>query len=72
MSGTKKFGRVHEVARELGLPASWLKREAEAGRLPHIRAGASIVLNIEAVAQLVAERVAAPVSQQPDGNGGVK
>jgi hypothetical protein len=44
------------VARRLGVPATWLRAEAEAGRLPHLRAGARILMDLELIREIVAER----------------
>ncbi|HYE60702.1 MAG TPA: hypothetical protein VD997_01790 [Phycisphaerales bacterium] len=39
METPEKFVTLMELARKTGLPAAWLRREAEAGRLPSIMAG---------------------------------
>ena len=39
METAEKFVSLSELARKTGLPAAWLRREAEAGRLPSIMAG---------------------------------
>jgi len=35
----KTFVPVRHAAAELGVPLAWLKREAEAGRIPAVQAG---------------------------------
>ena len=44
------------LARELNLPPAWLKAEASAGRLPHLRVGKRLRFNREPVARALAER----------------
>ncbi len=51
-----KLLTVHELAERTGLPAAWLRREADAGRLPCIRAGRLRVFDLEAVLKALAER----------------
>jgi hypothetical protein len=45
------------------LPAAWLKREADAGRLPHIRAGRLRMFNLAAVMQALADRQESKVAR---------
>lgn len=44
------------VARRLRVPVAWLKTEAEAGRIPHLKAGKQILLVPEVVQKVLAER----------------
>jgi len=46
------------AAKRLGVPASWLRREAEVGSIPSLRAGRQILINVSAVADILAERAA--------------
>ncbi len=50
------FISLQRLAQRLGLPAAWLKSEAEAGRIPSLRAGRRLVFNSEAVEQTLIER----------------
>jgi excisionase family DNA binding protein len=43
------FEPVKIAASRIGIPASWLKSEAEAGRLPAIRVGKRLLFNVEQV-----------------------
>ncbi len=52
------------AARCVRVPAKWLRTEAEAGRLPHIRAGSALLFDPEAVERIVFERL-----RQADGKG---
>lgn len=52
----KKYLRVEELARVTRLPAAWLKREADAGRLPCIRAGQRRMFSLAAVLKALADR----------------
>jgi hypothetical protein len=51
-----KYLRVEELARATRLPAAWLKREADQGRLPCIRAGRLRMFDLAAVLKALAER----------------
>lgn len=44
-----KLQRPSDLARDLGVSADWIRREAAAGRIPHIKAGDTILLNRKAV-----------------------
>ena len=50
------FISLQELAQSLGLPAAWLKTEAEAGRIPCLRAGRRLLFNAEVVEQTLMER----------------
>lgn len=43
------FITLQSLAQRLGLPAAWLKSEAEAGRIPSLRAGRRLAFNHEQV-----------------------
>ena len=47
-----------ELARALNLPESWIKAEANAGRIPHLRIGKRYRFNSETVIRALAERAA--------------
>ena len=46
------------LAKYLGVPAAWLRAEAEQGRLPCINAGGVLLFNLRAVKRALAERAA--------------
>ncbi len=50
------FIPLQSLAQRLGLPAAWLKAEADAGRIPSLRAGRRIVFSAEAVEAVLLER----------------
>jgi hypothetical protein len=52
------FRPLRTVARQLGVPSAWLKAEAEAGRVPVLRAGRRFLFNPEAVQQILLKRTA--------------
>lgn len=54
---------LRELARHLRLSASWLKAEANAGRIPSLKAGNRRLFNVEAVRRTLAHRAA-------EGDGG--
>ncbi|MHC4947206.1 MAG: hypothetical protein ACYTG1_02945 [Planctomycetota bacterium] len=50
------FINLQQLARRLGLPMAWLRAEAEAGRLPCLRAGRRLMFNITEVEDALARR----------------
>ena len=50
------FVSVRNGATELGLPAAWLKSEAEADRIPCLRVGRRLFVNTDAVASALMQR----------------
>jgi hypothetical protein len=57
------------LARRIGVPAAWLKREADAGRLPCLRAGSRYLFDRRVVERELLRRAAKP---QPSDRGGVQ
>jgi hypothetical protein len=45
------------MARRLRVPASWLRAEAEAGRLPHLRAGNALLFDPNVVERMLLDRL---------------
>jgi hypothetical protein len=62
MSDTKLL-TLNELAERTGLPAAWLKREADAARLPCIRAGRRRMFDPAAVMKALADRQESGVSR---------
>ena len=52
---SKTFIPLHALSRRLGLPAAWIKAEAEAGRIPSLRAGRRLMFNPDAVERILIE-----------------
>ena len=44
------------MARRLGVETKWLRREAEVGILPHVKAGKTLLFNPDVVEQILVER----------------
>lgn len=44
------------MARRVMVPLEWLRREAEANRVPHLRAGRQFLFHPQAVERVLAER----------------
>jgi len=44
------------TARLLSVPSAWLRAEADAGRLPHLRAGSKYLFDVVTVERLLLER----------------
>lgn len=53
---TARLQPLGTVARALGVPSSWLRGEADARRLPCIRAGRTIIFDVPTVERLLLER----------------
>lgn len=58
-----KLVRLPKLSDRTGLPISWLKREADAGRLPYIRVGRARMFDPAAVLKAVADRQGGEVSR---------
>lgn len=48
------------MARRLRVPATWLRLEAEAGRIPHLRAGSTLLFDPETVERTIRDRLREP------------
>jgi hypothetical protein len=46
------------LAKRLRLPTAWLRAEAEAERIPSLRAGRRLLFNVEAVERVLLDRAA--------------
>lgn len=46
------------MARVAGVPSAWLRREADAGRIPSLRAGGVYLFHRDAVLRVLADRAA--------------
>ena len=55
---TQSFVSLRQAAYRLGVAVTWLKAEAEAGRVPALRAGNRLLFNIEAVEASLMQRAA--------------
>lgn len=58
MSNPSNIATARTVARKLRVPEKWIRDEAAAGRLPHIKAGSGYLFNIDAVIQCLSKRAA--------------
>jgi len=59
------------LSRALAVPARWLKAEADAGRLPHLKAGSQYLFDEEAVRQELLRRASGSRrSRAADHEGG--
>lgn len=59
-----KYISLKELARQTGLPNAWLRREADAGRLPCIKAGRVRMFDPEAVKVALARLQEREVSRE--------
>ena len=55
---SRELVTLHGLAKQLRLPAVWLKAEVEAGRIPVLRAGRRLLFNSEAVERVLLDRAA--------------
>lgn len=55
----KKFESLQVTAHRLGVPATWLKVEAEAGRVPHLKVSRRLLFNVDTVERVLLERTEA-------------
>jgi hypothetical protein len=51
-----KLLTLNQLADATGLPLAWLRREADAGRLPCLLAGRRRMFDLDAVLKVLAER----------------
>ena len=64
----KTFISLHQMSQRVGLPAAWLKSEAESGRIPCLHAGRRLMFNPEAVERILIDRA----RRRAGGGKGVK
>lgn len=55
------------MARRLRVTCKWLRAEAEAGRIPHLRAGRVLLFDPDAVERIVLERLRAAEAEVARG-----
>jgi len=53
------------MARRLRVPVKWLRSEAEAGRIPHLKADRVLLFDPETVEQLLIERAKRDAAEVP-------
>ena len=63
MNEPQKLLPVGPAARKLRVPVMWLRNEAEAGRVPHLRAGKQFLFNLEVVERLLIARASTTTEQ---------
>lgn len=56
MKDEDKLIPLPAMARRLRVPAKWLRAEAEAGRVPHLRADRALLFDPETVQRILLER----------------
>lgn len=65
---TNSLYTVRELATKLRLPVGWLKTEAQASRIPHLRVGRKLLFNLRAVEQALSERAVTGSQPNPTDN----
>lgn len=58
MENTNHLLPIGPMARRLRVPVKWLREQAEASRVPHLRAGSRLLFNAEAVERVLLDRAA--------------
>lgn len=58
MEHETKLLPLPHAARRLRVPAKWLREEAEAGRIPHLKAGGRLMLHLPTVEKVLLRRAA--------------
>jgi hypothetical protein len=53
---------LSQTARLLHVPSDWLRAEAEAGRVPHLKAGKALLFDVDTVERILIERARQPVA----------
>ena len=65
------YQSLQDTSTALGVPAAWLRREAQAGRVPSLRAGRRLLFDLADVAAALAARTKAASDNRhvslPDG-----
>ena len=56
------------AARRLGVPAKWLKAEAEADRVPHLRAGSRYLFDLGKLQEAIRQRIPAPMRTEGEAD----
>jgi hypothetical protein len=59
---------LHRAARRIGVTSRWLRAEADAGRVPCLRAGNRYLFDLEAVGRELSRRAAAS-EREPQTEG---
>ena len=67
MSQDRRLYPLGLMARTLGVPTRWLRSEAEAGRLPCVKAERALLFDPEAVERILVERAQQPQSETTSG-----
>jgi len=65
----KTFIPLHALSQRLGLPAAWIRAEARAGRIPHLRAGRRLMFNPDAVESILIDRARQQAGEDTAGKG---
>jgi excisionase family DNA binding protein len=68
-AATPQLLSLPALAKALNLPQAWIKAEADAGRIPHLRIGKRYRFNHDAVVRTLAVRAAGGVRPEFSGRG---
>lgn len=59
------YQSLQDTATALGVPAAWLRREAQAGRVPSLKAGRRLLFDLGDVSAALAARTRAALDDRP-------
>lgn len=66
----RKLLPINIVARRLKVPVAWLRGEAEAGRIPCLRADKQVLCDHDAVEAALLDRARLPLTSNMEGSRG--
>lgn len=61
----KRLMPIQILARKLGAPSTWLRAEAEGGRLPCVKVGRSLLFDYEVIEATLRKRASSVIPEQP-------
>lgn len=64
MESDPSFISLHRLSQVTGLPAAWLKAEANADRIPCLKVGRRLLFNLAVVERALFERSGIPTASQ--------
>ena len=67
MISQSKLLLIGPTARRFRVPVAWLRQEAEAGRVPHLKAGRVLLFDPEAVEAVLLDRAQRRIDEGQEG-----
>ena len=66
MNYNDRLIRLRELSRKLRISADWLRRESDAGRIPHLKVGRQRLYHLDAVEQALVQRASQEKEVNPN------